>query len=1404
MVVNLVQAQINQATCPATLGGTSAWASQPGAIRVFDPAGDQQIYRLYSANTLTTPNTPTAYSLLSTDLPSTSYWQNWLAAPSVWVDLNAPVPYAISGTTGNQVAYPILDPRNPSGGDFSNGTALDGFQVNPGVIGLTGSTQIAAMPVQWLYVLQDGTIVPPDLSQPGTAGTTVVLTGTAATATNPIVGRIAFWTDDDTCRLNINTAGDGTFWDSPRFSGNDEIGTPTNPGGFAAGGTLIGGRVWCQPANWEYQRYPGHPAMTSLLPVLNAVNPTAFPATNGFPASGLSPYSPTTGTNPYLPTAYTNLFGTGTNSVGVNMPGLCPRYAYGGSQEGTIPVKTAMKAPANDSRLYASVGELLFSSSSATTSSPTARTATLLTRQQLETAKFFLTAHSRAPELNLRGQPRVSMWPINPGAASISASQPVPINSSGSAPPKVTPTDQLLAFCSTVSGSTTGPIPYYFMRTSSINATTDIGLSVNLNGSNVLQNQAVLNYLDYLTSEPIPGFGGVFQSPGKYGQLGMRQILAEMFDYIRTTNVEDGNVNSNYKLNDMSNPSVYAVMDPAFNGGFGAGYSNVVPSLISPNVWTLPSTTAFTGTLQGFGTFPRPISVTFQFAEVGRGPGVTGTGPTDVINVAAPELSYVPYTPQNALITTATDGSGTGVVKAGCSAIQSFVSVDFINPAAGRIMATSPAFWIEMKGLDSLQVNGINLGFQPVGRAKMIYEAGLPWISGAYGNDQFQGKVPGYAEFDYRAAGPYIGGNSWQSFPFYSQITVVPNTSNTGTMILSSAASPPVITVNLYDTSNGASGPGNLIQTFSISLTGSALNSFPIPCNTLVSDSNHRIIGTGYNPYNNTNNQAPCIGDWPDATTPTGQPGPPNMADRWLQAFNNIIDPSDVMESFVLSPQWRDARMLAVSTVPSSAFQPHQNWGQQWAYDWTFNSGWLWDNKNWGWPVGYTQSTTNPRLTSPMTGDCFPGSSGDGSLVALPSNAPPYYMDFPAVSSTVNGVNFVGGSNGTGDWDTGISRSSDGPWINRADEGGAQVYPLSMVLYVNGSIVETGSDYIPYCTGGNGTFLLGGAFFSPNREIPSPGMFGSLPTGVDPTGANPSPWQTLLFRPGPPNHPGSIAPFDHLLLDLFWMPVAEPYAISEPFSTAGKVNLNYQILPFGYVSETGTTPYIKRDTAVRAALAPEMIAEVSNMQANLYKNFPGNWDNQWTNELPGSAQHPGYARFPINLDETLKQFDSLFTTGSALASGTAWTPVNFFRSASEICNIYLVPQEDPANSTLSTFSNPVPKVNSWYGGDFALVGDNVRERPYTDLYSRLTTKSNTFTVYFTVQELKNSPTVPPNHWNEGSGSVVGEYRGSVDLERYLQQNTNIPNFLTNPTLTGTTSLESSYRWRVLENNQFAP
>ena len=100
------------------------------------------------------------------------------------------------------------------------------------------------------------------------------------------------------------------------------------------------------------------------------------------------------------------------------------------------------------------------------------------------------------------------------------------------------------------------------------------------------------------------------------------------------------------------------------------------------------------------------------------------------------------------------------------------------------------------------------------------------------------------------------------------------------------------------------------------------------------------------------------------------------------------------------------------------------------------------------------------------------------------------------------------------------------------------------------------------------------ANFSPNRVICGPGMWGSMSSGVQ----EGIPWRTLLFRPDPEHfgaadQPNKGDPPDHLWMDLFWMPVVEPYAISMPGATRGKISMNTQIVPFDY---------IKRHTAIHA------------------------------------------------------------------------------------------------------------------------------------------------------------------------------------------------------------------------------
>jgi uncharacterized protein (TIGR02600 family) len=289
------------------------------------------------------------------------------------------------------------------------------------------------------------------------------------------------------------------------------------------------------------------------------------------------------------------------------------------------------------------------------------------------------------------------------------------------------------------------------------------------------------------------------------------------------------------------------------------------------------------------------------------------------------------------------------------------------------------------------------------------------------------------------------------------------------------------------------------------------------------------------------------------------------------------------------------------------------------------------------------------------------------------------------------------------------------------------------------------------------------------------------------------PWQTLLFRPNSPAHPGAVSPPDHLILDLFQMPVVEPYAISEPFSTAGKVNLNWQIAPFSY---------IKRSTALRGVLYPEKITAVPTSNAYLFTLNPdgingvGSWD--------GSNNLFNY-RYNIDRDATMTLFEKRFTDN---------TP---FLTASQICEMPLVPKPEnvsasglvpasknpfqtalSANATASQVQTYVDGfwANTSLGG--AGTADNLRERPYTTIYPRVTTKSNTFTVHLRVQSLKKIRGSDPQTFDQTKDTVTSQYRGSFIIERFLDPNASTFD------ITDSTSALGPYKFRVVNTKQFNP
>jgi len=344
---------------------------------------------------------------------------------------------------------------------------------------------------------------------------------------------------------------------------------------------------------------------------------------------------------------------------------------------------------------------------------------------------------------------------------------------------------------------------------------------------------------------------------------------------------------------------------------------------------------------------------------------------------------------------------------------------------------------------------------------------------------------------------------------------------------------------------------------------------------------------------------------------------------------------------------------------------------------------------------------------------------------------------------------------------------------------------------------------------------VGGQNISPNFLVRSPVDFGSIPTGV----MNRVPWQTLRFRPDigmnnaafrmsnvnslpPPGMPFAnfCGPRDHFFLDMFWMPVVEPWSISEPFSTKGTINLNQQIFPF---------MYIERTTALHALLRGERMYAIPNTAADKYKNVNP------TNGEPAGGEDATYRRF-INAKETLRQFTRRYQQGTDFdpipAQGNTLA-FNCFRSASEICEMWLVPEESTTTSLEATLEKVIGTMNAsgqrtGFWTDHALTGDNLRERPYANIYPRVTVRSNVFRLHLIAQTLQKATSEDPTTFDSTKDSVTAEWRGSCMIERSIDPRdpllankdyTNLNATTINPTTTP--KLDRFYTYRVTEVKQ---
>ncbi|MDR1191064.1 MAG: Verru_Chthon cassette protein A [Verrucomicrobiales bacterium] len=1352
--VNLVQAEINEAIASCHDGGNTfkAWASQPGAIRVFDQGGSlEKFYRLYSAETQVVATTSAA-GLLAADQPPPA----WMDQPALWVDLNAPVKVTGAAGADDYLVFPILDPRDPDNASAeapsanlvqNNTSGMPGFSIsdnaNPADLG-KNPLQPLPMPVRWLYVLENGQIVAPEIS-----GDDIRIPGADR---SPIIGRIAFWTDDETAKVNINTAC-GSF--SERLDPDDAsanrkmiLPAPWDVSRFLTWDDRI---VFSesQPYHGEYQRYPGHPATTDIYQIFNALH---------VPMQDIPSYPPKLdhyAANQYLPSA--------SGGAAPLFFKFLPRYNdnNASSRGGTVGNIFGDLVPisSKNSRLYTSVGELLYDYNDKTHK----REASGLTRQQIESGKFFLSAHSRAPEETLFGTPRLSIWPINQAYAN----NPVAGNNTKLA----TPFDKTIAFCTTT-GTGGNRRQYYFQRSQWSTPTYD---------AEIVRNTELYNYLQQLSRLNIPGFGGNFQS--KYSADG-DQILTEIFDYIRCTGLAVVSATDATAYNDSG------VVSPAYlssnnTQGLGRQYtiseigmlfictaegSAVTHNLLvdsstvaSPAGYYAPvpipsdSGTKWVSPVIGSANDPAYVSnlPVPQYLRNSNGyiVGVTGSVPgavadyygydtlitnavTGTGNVSTvPPDPAGPYPANPTLTTTGKYPSSTNDLQAlnpGERRVQIMFLVEPYNPMAGFRQIPAASFYLQAADLETLIINDDIRPF--FGRNKVsVHTMGtrdktVNASSGLGGSSAFQYHL---STGQWGGAKARVNGWSKASSPDADRYDLISNPFTVSGNTLQ-------ITDCNIKLSTHSTASADAYQVFNVRFPSPAIG-LPIPeliktgiANAAAPqwwnfDHRLRLIGGGIS-TNDKNNVVSSSVFRPDAAVSINSPA-------WISDTSTTVSGSSLIGGDTirtLIAKDGDIRLImAKHTVEADGnldMRPPN-------------------------PAVYDSSL---KITHSLSGPKNDNSKGPvgatfGELVAGVKYAHKKQPKIPPIVSTTADRRLW-------DWDNGYMQLADGAYANKADEGDSRRdgytggFTTSSMPYGNFESQETST-------------ARRVSYFTANRVIPSAVMFGSLPTGVKAR----VPWQTLLFRPHALNHKGKDSPPDWLLLDWFNMPVVEPYAISEPFSTAGKINLNYQIVPF---------TYINRSTGIRAVLGTELIARIPKGAAASYTGLIGSGNLVRT--AAGKNGDVTLARLPVDLDETLKQFDDKFSTG------------NIFKSSAEICDIYLVPKG---------YQWP-GFANDWYDDDFALVGDNVRERPYADIYPRLTTKSNTYTVHYTVQSLRNNNS-DPEIWDESRAAITGEYRGSTTIERYINPTQNIMDYATT-TPSAWKPLDDYYQWRVIANNAFAP
>ena len=1309
----IVISQIRRAT--SNLGTGFSWTSQPGMIRVFASSsadnaarpGLYEAYKLYSSSKMAVRGSE--FDAAKEQIVPA----DWGSASGLYVDLNEPIPMrpvvksgakdaAATTDTKPKLVYPILDPGALK--------LVDGFEVAQGAAPGATETQPIPMPALWLYVLKDGRVIAPN----GGSGATATFETGQASATNPIVARIAFWADDESCKINLNSASEPAPWDEPR-----------------ANSKMDRAYVAYQPAQNEFHRHPGHPAFTALSPVFQAFGRDSASSTPS--ATTTNAFSPVPD-----PAGISTLGAVGKNSdsdaekfrdyVESNHRPL-PRTvdhkdnenSERGSRHGTQPPldKVALKGE----RLFSTIDELLFDTERRpmSISGDGLTTAQSFKEDDIRKARFFLTTHNSAPETNPFNGPKISLWPVQ---------RDVTLR---------TKFDLRMALAASLSGK-----EFFWQRERTWTDDANPGSSQSTSeDAGITRNLELIGYLQDLARLPMPGFGGSLE--GKYGggtggvPLNSDQIITSMFDMLRWgVNIENADPNAGEE---------FKYLPPGRKSGGGenpAGEYSAVPMILG---------SADNTQVRGFGRFPTITEVALVFVAT---------------DAEKKDNAYVDE-----------DGD---LMADKTKTMQMFIILEPFCPVPGSPAAT-PAVRYRIKGLDKVKIEGRALfkdKFAGINRCVSMGAGDRRVIEGATG---FNGIASQF--LDDKGAPKKVGiDNEDSGFPFVSAEVKFDTAVNSKTGLIEFTAEP--ITLEILS-AFGKTGDDDAIQTLRIPLPSRC--KIPVPrlsvSNKEAADEriqNRFVLVTEKNEVRQR-----LIQNGDVVRSIEADPSLPWRGDlRVLAALGTRSNPP---VTYRADPDTQGDQSRCVFPSPEELAARFATTEESKRALHSLRSGAYIENQ-----FGRADIDDQKQKTADTGEKLIPGFNYPASFI-------PAVLSMPRESN----LTFPGAINADGrfgDWNNGPGLIEDGPYIAKPDYGNNLNESNAGPGQMASGYFQRGGDFHPDPKGVN---------TAPYRQISSAIAFGSLPTGVYPrgTGEAPRPWQTLLFCPNPPSrqteagtaldakdHFGFLSPPDHTWLEFFWMPVMDPYPLSPGCSTIGKVNMNYQIMPYAY---------IQRATAMHAALRGVRITAIPSSAASagagddFYKNPTRITDKEF--------------RYPVNATATLKGFDEeRFKKGDV------------FRTASEICEMFLVPKrfgESETGGTGSTSDHDYGKAKptiglaynkmvDWWSGQpgnaadaFEATGDNTRESPYAQLYPRLCTRSNVFQVHYRVQLIRKSRSTAVDTVDLTKDQFAAEYRGSTTVERYLDPNDKeVPDFAS--TGNTTQALDDFYRYRIISRQPFTP